>query len=385
MIDRRRFVTGSLAAGFAAACSAPSSGPPGQPSAQPSAQPAPKPPAPKPAAKQTILVLGGTGFLGPHVVAAAQARGHTLTLFNRGKTHPGLFPEVEKLQGGRDGKLDALVGRKWDAVVDTSGYVPRIVKLSAELLAPNINQYVFISTISVYADHAKVGADETAKLSTIADPTNEEVKVNYGALKALSEQAAEAALPGRVTNIRPGLIIGPGDPTGRYSHWATRMAEGGEVLCPGTGATPTQYIDGRDLGVWIVKAIEDRAVGVFNALGPAERVTMKATLDGTNEGAGGKGKPVWVDAAFLEQHGVAPWSELPMWFDTTGEMAGFGTMSNARAVKAGLSFRPIRDTARDTLAWLDTLTDPAERTKFRSTGIARDKELKVLAAWKARP
>ena len=269
-------------------------------------------------------------------------------------------------------------------MVDTSGYVPRIVKLSAALLAPNIGHYVFISTISVYDDHSKVGADETAKVSTIADPTNEEVKVHYGALKALSEQAAEAALPGRVTTIRPGLIIGPGDPTGRYSHWVSRMAEGGEVLCPGNGSTPTQYIDGRDLGAWIVKTIEDRTVGVFNALGPANRVTMKATLDGTNEGAGGKGQPVWVDAAFLAQHGVAPWSELPMWFDNTGEMAGFGTMSNARAVKAGLTFRPIRDTSRDTLAWLDGLTDPAERTKFRSTGIARDKELNILAAWKAR-
>ena len=375
MIDRRRFVTGSLAAGIAAACSSKGS--------SVTTQPAP-PPKPLEDAKQSILILGGTGFLGPHVVEAARARGHKLTLFNRGKTHPGLFPDLEKLQGDRDGKLEALVGRKWDAVVDTSGYVPRIVRLSAELLAPNVKQYIFISTISVYKELSKVGADETAPLNTIDDPKNEDVKANYGALKALSEQAAEAAMPGRVTNLRPGLIIGPGDPTGRYTHWATRMADGGEVLCPGDGSTPTQYIDGRDLGVFIVKAIEQGSVGIYNALGPAQRVTMKATLDATNEGAGGKGKPVWVDAAFLAKQDVSGWSELPMWFDNVGEMAGFGTMSNARAVKAGLTFRPIRDTARDTLAWLATITDEAERTKLRSTGITRDKEAKVLAAWKAR-
>lgn len=371
MIDRRRFLQGSLAATAAAACSSKTTQP----------APAVKPPEP---VKRSILILGGTGFLGPHVVEAARARGHTITLFNRGKTRPGLFPDVEKLQGDRDGKLEALANRKWDAVVDTSGYVPRIVKMSAELLAPNIKQYVFISTISVYKEHSKVGADETAPLNTIDDPTNEEVKVNYGALKALSEQAAEAAMPGRVANVRPGLIIGPGDPTGRYTHWASRMADGGEVLCPGNGSTPTQYIDGRDLAAWLVKLIEDGTTGVFNALGPAERITMKAALDGTNEGAGGKAKLVWVDAAFLEKHEVSPWSEMPMWFDNTGEMAGFGTMSNARAVKAGLAFRPIRETSRDTLAWLASITDEAERTKLRSSGIAPDKEAKVLAAWKAR-
>jgi 2'-hydroxyisoflavone reductase len=375
MIDRRRFLQGSLAAGVTAACSSKNTGSPV------TTQPAPsvKPAEPTP---RTILILGGTGFLGPHVVEAARARGHTVTLFNRGKTKPGLFPDIEKLQGDRDGKLEALAGRKWDAVVDTSGYVPRIVKMSAELLAPNIKQYVFISTISVYKEHSKTGADESAALNTIDDPTNEEVKVNYGALKALSEQAAEAAMPGRVANVRPGLIIGPGDPTGRYSHWATRMADGGEVLCPGDGSTPTQFIDGRDLAAWLVKLIEDGTVGIFNALGPAERITMKAALDGTNEGTGGKAKLVWVDAAFLEKHSVSPWGEMPMWFDNKGEMAGFGTMSNARAVKAGLVFRPIRETARDTIAWLGTITEEAERAKLRSSGISPDKEAKVLAAWK---
>jgi len=378
ILDRRRFVFGSLAAGFAAACGSGKSAPP---AAAAGPAPAPAPAAPPP--KKTILVLGGTGFLGPHVVEAALARGHTLTLFNRGKTRPNLFPNVEKLQGDRDGKLDALRGRTWDAVVDTSAYVPRITKLSAELLAPSVKQYVNISTISVYPKDDVPGADETAPLATIADPTNEDVKKNYGALKALCEAAAEAALPGRVTNIRPGLIIGPGDPTGRFTHWPTRMAEGGEVLCPGDGSTPTQWVDGRDLGAWIVKVIEDGTVGIFNALGPERRITMKEVLEACDAAGGHKATLTWVDAAFLDQQDVSPWSELPMWFDAKGEMAGFGTMSNARAVKAGLRFRPILDTARDTLAWIETVPDD-KRKKYSSTGISREKEAKILAAWKAR-
>jgi len=369
MIDRRQMLVGSLAAAAAAACGSSSHSPePEKKSAMP--------------AKKKILILGGTKFLGPHVVDAALARGHTMTLFNRGKTHPGLFPNVEKLQGDRDGKLDALKGRTWDAVVDTSGYVPRIVKMSAELLAPSVKQYIFISTISVYADGMPIGADETWKTNTIDDPTNEDVKKNYGALKALSEKAAEAAMPGRVANIRPGLIIGPGDPTGRFTHWPVRLREGGEVLCPGDGKTPVQWIDGRDLGAWIVQLIEQGTVGTMNALGPERRVTMKEVIDTCNAAAGNKATPVWVDAKFLAKQDVMPWMEMPMWIPNEGEDAGFGTMSNARALKAGLKFRPLLDTAKDTLAWLETL--PAEeRATARSSGIKPEKEQKVLAAWKA--
>ena len=377
MFDRRRFLVGSVAAGLAAACGSRKD----SPSGVTAAASAPTPTA-KPAAK-SILILGGTGFLGPHVVDAAKARGHTLTLFNRGKSHPGLFPDIEQLLGDRDGKLDALAGRSWDAVVDTSGYVPRIVKMSAELLAPSVRQYVFISTISVYAGHDKIGADETAPLAVADDPASEEVRKYYGALKARSEQAAEAAMPGRVTTIRPGLIVGPLDPTGRFTHWVSRMQDGGEVLAPGDGSTPVQYIDGRDLAAWIVKTIEDGTMGVFNALGPERRLTMKELLDACNTAAGGKATLTWVDADFLDKQGVEPWSELPAWFDNKGEMAGFGTMSNARAVKAGLTFRPTVDTARDTLAWLATLPED-QRAKLRSSGLKADKEAKVLAAWKAR-
>jgi 2'-hydroxyisoflavone reductase len=317
------------------------------------------------------------------VVEAAVARGHTVTLFNRGKTNPALFPDLEKLHGDRDGHLEALAGRKWDAVVDDSGYVPRIVSMSAELLAPNVAQYVFISTISVYKDNSIVDMDETGPLETVDDPTTEDVPKYYGALKALCEQAAEKAMPGRVAAIRPGLIIGPGDPTGRFTHWPWRMSEGGEVLGPGDGSTPVQYIDGRDLAAWIVHAIETGVTGTYNALGPVGRITMKEVLDACNAAAGGKASITWVDSKFLDEQKVEAWSELPMWIDNHGDFAGFGTMSNARAVAKGLTFRAIGDTARDTLAWLASLPD-AERAKVRSSGITREKEAQVLAAWKAR-
>jgi 2'-hydroxyisoflavone reductase len=378
-IDRRKLMFGSLAAAVATACSSKSS------SSQQQAGPVTKPEDAKPA-KKTILVLGGTGFIGPHIITAALARGHTVTMFNRGKTRPELFPDVEKLRGDRDGKLDALAGRKWDAVIDPSGYVPRIVKMSAELLAPSVKQYIFISSVSVYAAGAPVGADETAPVEKLLDPNSEDIKgndfKNYGALKALSEQAAEAAMPGRVANVRPGLIIGPGDRTGRYTHWPTRLSEGGDVLCPGDGTTPVQFIDGRDLADWLIHLVETNTVGVMNALGPSKRITMKEVIDQTNAAVGGKATPVWVDWKFLEKREVMPWKDLPMWIPNEGEDAGFGTTSNTRAVKAGLKFRPVGDTAKDTLAWLQTLPED-ERLKARSSGIPRDKEDKILAEWKA--
>src|SRR5436305_8538311 len=179
-----------------------------------------------------ILILGGTGFIGPHMVESARARGHTVTLFNRGKTHPELFPDLEKLRGDRDGKLDALKGRKWDAVVDTSGYVPRIVKMSADLLAPEVKQYVFISSISVYPEDVKPGANESTPTQELKEPGSEEVRKHYGALKALCEQTVEQSMPGRATTIRPGLIVGPGDPTDRYTYWPVRIDRGGEALAP---------------------------------------------------------------------------------------------------------------------------------------------------------
>ena len=370
-LDRRQFVLGSLAAA-AAACT----------SSQQRPQPAAPRPVPSPK-KMSLLILGGTGFLGPHIVRAAQARGLTLTLFHRGKTHPELFPEVEQLHGDRDGHLEALAGRKWDAVVDTSGYVPRIVKQSAELLAPSVGQYVFVSTISVYKNDDQVGADETAPLETIDDPTSEDIPKHYGALKALCEQTVESALPGRAAIVRPGLIVGPGDPTGRFTHWPSRMADGGEVLAPGDGTTPVQWIDGRDLGAWIVRLVEQRTAGTFNALGPSPGQPMREVLEACNAAGGNKATLTWVDARFLADHGVHGWSDMPMWLDNHGEDAGFGTMSNARAIAAGLALRPVLDTAKDTLAWLASLPED-KRGKLRSSGIPPAREAEVLAAWHQR-
>ena len=374
MLDRRHFLFGSLAAAGAAACASH-----GAPGTAPTPVAATSPPSPQ----KKILILGGTGFLGPHVVDAAIARGHTVTLFNRGKTHPGLYPALEKLRGDRDGHLEALANRSWDAVIDPSGYVPRIVTLSAQLLAPRVAQYVFISTISVYHRDNVVGDDETAPVETIADPTNEDVKTNYGALKALCEQAAERAMPGRVANIRPGLIVGPGDPTGRFTHWPWRASQGGEMIGPGDGTTPTQWIDGRDLGAWIVKVVEDRTVGTYNAMGPATRTTMKTALDACNEAGGNKAQITWVDGDFLTKQGVQGWQDMPMWIDNKGDDAGFGTTKNDRALAKGLAFRPCLETARDTLAWLATLP-PEQQEKARSSGIKPDKEAAVLAAWHQR-
>ncbi|HWM88636.1 MAG TPA: NAD-dependent epimerase/dehydratase family protein [Kofleriaceae bacterium] len=358
-----------------------SGGKSGPPAPEPAPVPAPAP-EPEKKTKLDVLILGGTGFLGPAVVEAAQARGHTLTLFNRGKTNPQLFPGVEKLQGDRDGKLQALEGRKWDAVVDTSGYVPRIVKMSADLLARSVEQYLFISTISVYGEMRVAGADEDAPLATAPDPTTEDVKQHYGALKALCEKAAETAMPGRVCTIRPGLIVGPRDQTGRFTYWPVRIERGGEVLAPGGGSDPVQYIDVRDLAAWIVQVMEERVVGVYNALGPAERLEISTLLEQIKQAIPkSDARFTWVPAEFLEKEGVAPWQDMPVWIPPTGEYAGSGTTSNARAVAKGLRFRPIADTTTGTLEWLATL-DPATRTKVTSgAGLAADKETKVLAKW----
>jgi 2'-hydroxyisoflavone reductase len=330
-----------------------------------------------------ILILGGTGFLGPQIVEAAQKRGHTLTLFNRGKTNPGLFPDVEKLHGDRDGNLKALEGRKWDAVVDTSGYVPRIVHDSATLLKGAVPHYVFISTLSVYGDTSKPGMDESASLATIPDPATEKVTgETYGALKALCEQAAEKAMPGQVATIRPGLIVGPGDPTDRFTYWPVRVARGGEVLAPGSPSDPVQFVDARDLGEWVVKVIEDRVLGIYNAVGPKEELTLGRLLEACNAVGGGKATFTWANAGFLEEQKVAPWSDMPVWVPPVGDGAGFARTSAAKAIARGLAFRPVEETVRGTLDWHRTL--PSDRQEKLKSGLTPDREAEVLAAWHAR-
>lgn len=324
-----------------------------------------------------ILILGGTGFIGPHLVEHATARGHTVTLFNRGKTRPELFPGLEKLRGDRDGKLDALRGRQWDGVIDPSGYVPRIVKLSAELLAPNVSQYLFVSSISVFAEDVKPGADESTPVQQLTEPGSEEYKgKNYGALKALSEQAAEAAMPGRTTTVRPGLIVGPGDPTDRYTYWPVRIDRGGAAVAPGDGSDPVQFVDVRDLTGWMIRCLEAKTAGVFNATGPATRLTMKELIASCK----GPAKAVWIPERFLSAEKVEPWSDLPVW--TGAEGSGFSQIDCRKAIGAGLRFRPVDETARDTLAWWKTLPD--ERRQKTRAGLSAQREQAILAAWKAK-
>jgi 2'-hydroxyisoflavone reductase len=350
--------------------------------------------APPPAKPLKMLILGGTGFFGPAVVEEATKRGHSMTLFNRGKTNPHLFPDLEKIQGNREEGIEALEaevakGRGWDMVIDTSGYVPSHVEASASLLADKAQQYVFFSTVGVYADHS-VPADESSAVSQ-ADPdwvagvkTIRESLANYGAMKALCEQAAEAAMPGRVTNIRPGLIVGPMDRSDRFTYWAVRVARGGEVLAPGDGSDPVQLVDVRDLAKWTLDCIEQKITGVYNAISPAGRFTMAEMLYGIKGAFTTDASFTWVDAEFLSEQGVAAWTSLPVWLPGSGETAGFHLVSTEKAVSAGLAFRPLADTARDTVAWSDEVRSPDYDFGEKGAGISRAREAELLAAWHAR-
>jgi 2'-hydroxyisoflavone reductase len=335
------------------------------------------------AAALKLLILGGTGFLGPHIVESARRRGHTLTLFNRGKTHPGLFPDIEQLHGDRKVDLSALGQRKWDAVVDTSAYIPGDVTRSATLLGPNVGQYVLISTVSVYAKIDKPGMDESAPLATTTEPEAQKVTPeNYGALKALCEKAAHDAAPGKITVIRPGLIVGPGDPTDRFSYWPVRVARGGEVLAPGSPRDPTQFIDARDLADFVVLCLERRTLGTFNADAQAGAITMGRLLDTCKQVARSNATFTWVDAKFLEAQKIGPWSDLPAWIPAEGDDAGFGRVSAAKAKAAGLHYRPLDATVRDTLAWFRS--EPAEHQAKLKSGLTAEREAEALKAWHAR-
>lgn len=331
-----------------------------------------------------LLILGGTVFLGRHLVEAATARGHSVTLFNRGQHNPDLYPEAEKLRGDRDGDLSALQGRRWDAVIDTCGYVPRAVRATAELLAGAVDHYTFISSISVYTDFHSPGMDETAPVGTLADETVEEVTgETYGPLKALCEQAAERALPGRVLNIRPGLIVGPHDPTDRFTYWPVRVARGGEVLAPGHLRTSVQVIDGRDLAEWTVRMVEARQVGAFNATGPDYELTMERLLEQCKAAAGSDARFVWVDEQFLLDNEVKPWTELPLWVAGDGHMAHLLRIDCRKAFSAGLTFRPLAETIRDTLAWNATRPADEDTDEEPRAGMKPEREAELLRAWRA--
>ncbi len=339
-----------------------------------------------PSAKLKLLILGGTGFIGPALVELAQKNGHTVTIFNRGKTRPGLFPDVEKLQGNRDPKKDeglkALEGRKWDVVFDDCGYYPRHVKASAELMAPNIGHYVYVSSISCYANKANAieGGNEDAELATLADPTVETMGAdfsNYGGLKVLCEKAAEAAMPGKTTVVRPGYIVGPDDPTGRFTYWPVRIDQGGEVLVPGGKDDPIQVIDVRDLAAWMLLLGEKGTKGIFNACGPEKRMSWGSVLDACQKAAAKPATLHWANTADLKPFTDV---EFPIWAAYEGESKGFHTWSNARAVKAGLTFRPIETIAKDTLDWWKTVA--ADDKRKHLAGPAADKEAEMLKALK---
>ena len=338
-----------------------------------------------PAAKPLrILILGGTGFTGPHQVRYAVARGHKVSVFNRGKTNPGsLPPGVEWLEGDRNGQLDALKGKTWDVVIDNPTTLPRWVRDAAAVLKDSVGQYVFISSISVYADNSKANADETDATIKLDDPTVEKVTgETYGGLKALAEQEAEKAFPGKATIIRPGLIVGPGDNSDRFTYWPVRIARGGEVLAPGNPTDPVQIIDARDLAEWTIRMVEQKNFGVYNATGPAHPLTMAEMLYGIKAVTTAGAQFTWVPASFLEEQKVGPWMDMPVWIPPAGDMAGFGSRSIAKAVAAGLTFRPLADTAHATLEYAGTLS--AERKAKPRAGISAEREAEVLAAWKAK-
>jgi 2'-hydroxyisoflavone reductase len=332
-----------------------------------------------------ILILGGTGFTGPYQVRYALSRGHTVTTFNRGKTHPGKLPkEVEQLIGDRNGQLDALKGRKWDVAIDNPTTLPVWVRDAAEVLKGNVERYVFISTISVYADTSK-GVDETAPLAKYegADPykeTLEAMKLSgykmYGPLKASSEKEAEKWFPGKTLIIRPGLIVGPRDETDRFTYWPVRIERGGEVLAPGTPNDPVQFIDARDLAEWTIRMVENRETGIYNATGPAKPLEIGTMLDSIKDALHSDAKFTWLPDNFLKEQNVEAWSDMPVW---AGDELGLARTNIKRALAKGLTFRPLAETARDTLAWFKS--QPQDRQSKLRAGLTPEREAEVLAQW----
>lgn len=347
--------------------------------------PAGEPHLPRPSQKKLrILILGGTGFIGPNQVRYALDRGHEVTLFNRGKTNPGLFPKVKKLVGDRnapDGHA-ALRGKKFDVVIDNPTTLPQWVKGAGEALKGNVGHYIFVSTISVFSGYAS-SFDENGPLlepgGMDTPPDQARVGNNYGRLKVRSEIEAKTQFGDNVTIVRPGLIIGPGDLTDRFSYWPIRIEKGGEILAPGTPTDPTQYVDARDLSEFIVRLAESRTFGTFNATGPRSPTNMAELLYGIKAVTSSDAHFTWVDADFLQAHQVRAWSDMPVWVAPRGGNAFMLQMNCEKAWKAGLTCRPLAITAKDTLAWYQER--PATEQAKLAAGIAPDKEKMVLASW----
>jgi 2'-hydroxyisoflavone reductase len=326
-----------------------------------------------------LLVIGGTRFLGRAIVNHALATGHEVTLFNRGQSNPDLYSgQVETLIGDRDGGLDVLNGRTFDAVIDTCGYVPRLVRDSATLLADAVKHYVFISSISVYPSESmkEPGVTEDTAVDTMPDETVEEISgETYGPLKALCEQAAEAAMPGRVLNVRAGLIVGPHDLSDRFTYWPHRVAQGGEVLAPDSPDSPVQFIDVRDLARWILHMVAQQKSGTYNVTGRPEQLSLGDVLTTSRDVSGSDATFTWVEESFLSENEVTPWMNLPLWVGS--EAPGFNLVSCDKAFAEGLVIRPLAETIRDTLTWKATRPDDHE---WRA-GISRDREAELLQKW----
>ncbi len=332
-----------------------------------------------------ILVLGGTLFLGRHLAADALARGHALTVFTRGRTDPGAFPDAEHLVGDRDGALDALRGRRFDAVIDTSGYVPRVVRDSVRLLAGAAGLYAFVSSVSVYGDFSAPVSEETP-VGVLDDPASEDVDAHDGTLKALCEEEVRAAFGDRALVVRPGLIVGPDDPTDRFTYWVERAARGGDMLAPGDPGRTVQYIDVRDLARWMLDMVERAPGGTFNAAGPEPPVTMGQLVEACVRAAGAGARPVWVSDEFLLERRVQEWQELPLWL-VDPAWRGMLEADVGRALRAGLRFRPLEETVADTLAWARGRRGPRPAKagdQIPPAGMAPEREAELLAAWRAR-
>jgi 2'-hydroxyisoflavone reductase len=336
-----------------------------------------------------LLILGGTGFTGPHQVRYALARGHHVTIFNRGRQKEVWPGPVEELLGDRNGNLKALEGRDWDVCIDNPTTLPVWVRDAARVLKGHVRQYVFISTISAYAANDKP-ADETAALKVYngADPmaeTTTSLSADprlYGPLKALSEKEAQTQYGEAATTIiRPSLIVGPGDETDRFTYWPARLVRGRGILAPGDGNDPVQFIDARDLAEWTIRVAEQRLTGAFNASGPALPITMLEMLEGIAQGVQVRPKFVWAPTAFLNANKVSAWSDMPVWIPGQGETFGFHRRDISRAIAAGLTYRPLPLTAADTLGWFLTL--PSERQSKLRAGVTLEREAELLAELKA--
>jgi 2'-hydroxyisoflavone reductase len=319
-----------------------------------------------------ILVLGGTIFLGKHFVLAALAAGHELTLFNRGKSNPDLFAELEQIHGDRDGGLSALQNRHFDAVFDPSGYIPRVVGDSARFFADRCEHYTFVSSISVYGEFGSDGPTENSPVATLDDPACEELTgETYGALKALCEQAAEQAIPGRVLNVRPGLIVGPDDPSDRFTFWPVRALQAGDLLAPGYPESPVQVIDVRDLAAWLLRMIESGQTGVFNATGPEHPLTMAGLIETCFQVTDVDHRPIWVSEEFLIAREVTPFGDIPCWIPRKEE--GMERADISQALAKGLKMRDLVATVQDMLAWRQkTLADSPLRAGY---SLSREREL----------